>query len=167
MTTTSNDATNELVQEYIKEFEDFVPDGYIRIRQLSMKSSLAAIEVRVIGDNIQDQKKVAEQVAVILKNAEGTNWIRTTYQDDFYGVKVNLNDAKANRLGVTNEMVTQTLAAGLTGYPVSTLYEGNKPIDILLRLDAENRDNIQDIGNVAIPTLLGTKVLLKDIKYFI
>ena len=163
ITTIDNEATNELVQEYIKEFEDYIPDGYMRVRQLSMKSALAPVEVRIVGDNINNQKKVAEQVKTILENTEGTNWVRTTYQDDYYGVKINLNDTKANRVGVTNEMVAQTLGAGLTGYPVSTLYEGDKPIDILLRLNAENRNNIQDIGEISISTLYGTKVPLKEI----
>ena len=112
---------------------------------------------------MNDQKKVAEQVKTILENAEGTNWVRTTYQDDYFGINVNLDDNKANRVGVTNAMVSQTLGAGLSGYPVSTLYEGDKPIDILLRLDVENRNGIDDVGEVSIPTLYGTKIPLKEI----
>jgi len=34
ITTTGKEATQELADEYIKKFEGFVPDGYIRIRQL-------------------------------------------------------------------------------------------------------------------------------------
>ncbi|GIZ07577.1 efflux RND transporter permease subunit [Flavobacterium sp. UMI-01] len=163
VTTTGKEATEELAQKYIKQFEGFIPDGYIRVRQLSMKESPAPVEVRIIGDNLRDQQLVANQVKEILENTQGTNWIRTTYQDDYYGVKVNLNDDKANRLGVTNAMVTQTLGAGLKGYPVSTVYEGDKAIDILLRLDAKNRTNFNDLGALNIATAFGTKVSLKDV----
>ena len=163
VTTIGNDQTEELVKEYVKEFDGFLPDGNIRIRQLSMKSTPAPIEVRIVGENINKQKQVAEQVKVILEDVEGTNWIRTTYQDDYYGVKVNLDDDKASRVGVTSEMVSRTLGAGLSGYPVSTLYEGDKPVEILLRLDTESRDNIHDLGQLNISTQYGVKIPLKDI----
>ncbi|MBD1262216.1 efflux RND transporter permease subunit [Maribacter polysiphoniae] len=163
ITTVGNDETDELAQEYLKKFNGYVTDGYIRVRQLALKESPAPIEVRIVGEDMTDQKKVAEQVKTILENAEGTNWTRTTYQDDYFGIKVNLDDNKANRVGVTNAMVSQTLAAGLSGYPVSTLYEGDKPVAILLRLDVENRNDIGDIGEVSIPTLFGTKIPLKEI----
>lgn len=163
ITTTGNEETDALAQEYLKKFDGYVPDGYVRVRQLALKESPAPIEVRIVGENMKDQKKVAGMVAQILENAEGTNWIRTTYQDDYFGIKVNLDDNKANRVGVTNAMVSQTLGAGLSGYPVSTLYEGDKPVDIVLRLDAENRNDIDDLGKVNIPTVYGTKVPLKEI----
>ena len=163
ITTTGKEATQELADEYVKKFEGFIPDGYIRIRQLAMKETPAPIEVRIVGDDLIKQKQVAEQVKTILENTEGTNWVRSSYQDDYYGVKVNLKDDKANRLGVTNAIISQTLGAGLKGYPVSTLYEGDKAIDILLRFDANNRDNLNDLGALNISTMFGTKVSLREV----
>ncbi|AOW19758.1 efflux RND transporter permease subunit [Urechidicola croceus] len=163
ITTTGKEATQELADEYIKKFEGFIPDGYIRIRQLSLKETPAPVEVRIVGEDLNKQKQVAEQVKTILEDTKGTNWVRTSYQDDYYGVKVNLKDDKANRLGVTNAMVSQTLGAGLKGYPVSTLYEGDKAIDILLRFDAENRENLTDLGALNISTMFGTKVPLREV----
>jgi len=163
ITTTGKEATQELADEYLKKFDGFITDGYIRVRQLSMKESPAPIEVRVIGENLNDQKRVAKQVTDILENTKGTNWIRTTYQDDYYGVKVSLKEDVANRLGVTNSIVTQTLGAGLKGYPVTTLYEGDKPIDILVRLDVKNRSDFSALENIYISTMYGTKIPLKDI----
>ena len=163
ITTTGKEATNELADEYVRKFEGFIPDVYVRTRQLSLKETVAPIEVRIIGEDLNKQKRVAEQVKEILVNTPGTNWIRTSYQDDYFGVKVNLDDDKANRVGVTNSMVTQTLGAGLKGYPVSTLYEGDKAIDILVRYTASNRDNIDDLGALNVSTMFGTKVPLRKV----
>lgn len=163
ITTTGKEATQELADEYLKKFDGFITDGYIRVRQLSLKESPAPIEVRIIGENLNDQKRVARQVADILEKTKGTNWIRTTYQDDYYGVKVSLKEDVANRLGVTNSIVTQTLGAGLKGYPVTTLYEGDKPVDILVRLDVKNRSDFSALENIYISTMYGTKIPLKDV----
>lgn len=163
ITTTGKDETQELADEYLKKFDGFLTDGYIRIRQLSMKESPAPLEVRVIGENMQDQKRIADEVTAIMEKAEGTNWTRSSYQEDYYGVKVTLKEDTAERLGVSSLAVAQTLGAGLKGYPVSTLYEGDKPIDILLRLDAGNRTNFTDLENITISTMYGTKVQLKEV----
>lgn len=163
ITTAGKNETQELADEYLKKFDGFLSDGYIRIRQLSMKESPAPLEVRVIGENMNDQKRIAEEVIAIMEKAEGTNWTRTSYQEDYYGVKVTIKEDTAERLGVSSLAVAQTLGAGLKGYPVSTLYEGDKPIDILLRLDAKNRANFTDLENITISTLYGTKVPLKEV----
>ncbi len=163
ITTTGKEATQELADAYLEKFEGFIPDGYIRIRQLSMKETPAPIEVRIVGEDLSKQKQVAEQVQAILNDTEGTNWVRTSYQDDYYGVNINLKDDKANRLGVTNAMVSQTLGAGLKGFPVSTLYEGDTAVDIVLRYDANNRKNIDDLGALNISTIFGTKVPLREV----
>jgi multidrug efflux pump subunit AcrB len=163
ITTTGKEATQELAEEYLKKFDGFLPDGYVRIRQLAMKLSPAPLEVRITGENINDQKQVAKQVAAVMQNAEGTNWTRTTYQDDYYGVKIELKEDVANRLGVTNSIVTQTLGATLKGYPVATLYEGDKPIDILVRLDPKNRSDFNALENIYISTIYVTKVPLKEV----
>lgn len=163
ITTAGKNETQELADEYLKKFDGFLSDGYIRIRQLSMKESPAPLEVRVIGENMNDQKRIAEEVIAIMEKAEGTNWTRTSYQEDYYGVKVTIKEDTAERLGVSSLAIAQTLGAGLKGYPVSTLYEGDKPIDILLRLDAKNRANFTDLENITISTLYGTKVPLKEV----
>jgi len=163
ITTTGKEATQELAEEYLKKFDGFLPDGYVRVRQLAMKQSPAPLEVRITGENISDQKRIAKQVAAVMQNAEGTNWTRTTYQDDYYAVKIELKEDVANRLGVTNSIVTQTLGATLKGYPVATLYEGDKPIDILLRLDPKNRSDFNALENIYISTIYGTKVPLKEV----
>ncbi|MDQ6530973.1 efflux RND transporter permease subunit [Flavobacterium sp. LHD-85] len=163
ITTAGKEETQQLADEYLIKFDGFLSDGYVRVRQLSMKESPAPLEVRVIGDNLNDQKRVAQQVAAIMENAQGTNWTRTSYQEDYYGVKVVLKEDKAERLGVSSSAVAQTLGAGLKGFPVSTLYEGDKPIDILLRLDSKNRSNFTELENITISTVYGTKVPLKEV----
>ena len=162
VTTTGTQAANDMVKEYLPRLEGFVSDGAVRLRQLSMQEG-SPIAVRIIGDNLSDQKRVAEQVKEILKNAKGTNWVRTDYEDDYVGVRLAIKEDVASRLGITHEAITQTLGAGLKGFAVSQLWEGDEPVDICLRLDASDRDNLKDIENLHLSTLFGTKVLLKEV----
>ncbi len=124
--TTSEEATNEMIREWLIKFENFLPNGYVHIRQLSLKTSAAALEVRITGNELSNLKRVAGQIAEILEKTKGTNWIRSDYQDDYFGIKANIRKGVAERLGVSNEMITTTLGAEIKGYPVSTLWGRRK-----------------------------------------
>lgn len=155
--TVSSEATNELVAKYLPIFDKFLPDGYVRLRQLSMQEG-SPIAVRIVGDNLNDQKKVAAQVKDILQHAAGTNWVRSDYEDDYLGISLKVKEDEAARLGVPNQAITQTMGAGLKGFAVTQLWEGDKPISVYLRLDTANRTNFSDLGNLHI-----NKVLLKQV----
>ncbi|MDQ6481902.1 efflux RND transporter permease subunit [Dyadobacter sp. LHD-138] len=162
VTTTSPDATNEMVKEYLGKFDGLVADGYVRIKQLSMQAG-SPIEIRVIGNDLNDQKRVAEQVTAILEKQEGTNWVRSDYEQDYMGVSLKIKEDVASRLGVSNQAITQTLGAGLKGYSVSTLWEGDKPVDIFLRFDDASRKDFNDLDNLYLSTQYGGKVPLKEV----
>lgn len=162
ITSTSAHATDELVKKYLPLFKGFVPDGYVRLRQLSLQEG-SPVAIRVIGENINDQKRVASQVIAILENAKGANWVRSDYEDDYFGISLKVKEDIATRYGIPNQTITQTLGAGLKGYAVSQLYEGDKPVDIFLRLDAGNRQNFGDLGNLHVSNMFGAKIPLKEV----
>ncbi|MDM1049259.1 efflux RND transporter permease subunit [Sphingobacterium hotanense] len=161
--TESNDATNEMIDEYVQKFNNFLPNGYVRVRQLSKKQQPAPIEIRVIGKDITQQKKVAKEVATILENTKGANWVRTDYQDDYVGLKAVVKEDVALRLGVTKAQIAQALGAKIKGFPISQMWEGNKAIDILLRTDEADRQDLDALGNMYITSSFGAKVPLKQV----
>ncbi|SHN19949.1 efflux RND transporter permease subunit [Chitinophaga sp. CF418] len=162
ITTTSSEATEEMVHEYLQSLKGFLPDGNIKLKQLSFQEG-APIAVRVIGDNISDQKKVAAEVKKILENAKGTNWVRLDCEEDYFGIRLQINEDKANRLGISNQAITQTLGAGLKGYALSTMWEGDKPVDIFLRYDSASRKDAQALENLHVSTRYGDKIPLKEV----
>jgi multidrug efflux pump subunit AcrB len=161
--TTSEEATAEMIGEYLAKFNNFLPNGYVHIRQLSLKTSAAAVEVRITGSEISDQKRVALQVAAILEKTKGANWIHSDYQDDYFGIKAITRQDVATRLGLSNEIITQTLGGEIKGNRVSTLWEGEKPVDILLRLDTNNRSDFNGLRNIYLTTRYNTKIPLKEV----
>ncbi len=162
ITAENDEAVNEIVKEYLPKFKGFVPDGYINLRQISMQEG-SPIAIRIVGEDLNDQKRVAEQIKDILGNAKGTNWVRTDYMDDYFGLALKPKKDVALRLGVPNQAITQTVGAGLKGFTVSQMWEGDKPIDIFLRLDANNRKGFNDVSNLSVSTMFGGKVPLKEV----
>jgi len=162
VTTTSEEASNDMVKEYLRKLDNFLPDGNIKLKQLSFQEG-APIAIRVIGDNESDRKHVALQIKHILDSAKGTNWVRLDNEEDYFGIRLKINEDKANRLGISNQAITQTLGAGLKGYALSTIWEGDKPVDLFLRYDSASRKDADALANLHVSSIYGDKVPLKEV----
>ncbi len=163
--TVSVESANQMIDEFITRFQDFFPNGEILVKQLQQGPPVdAPVEVRVAGDDMVAIKKIGEKVRHILINTPGTNYVRSNFREDYYGVTVHVDQETANRLGFSSQDIAQVLGAGFRGAPVSTLWEGDKPIDILLRLDEKRRNDFQDINNIYVTSpVTGGTIPLRQI----
>lgn len=162
ITTVSSEASDELVKEFLVKFNGYLPDGDIQVKQLSLQEG-APIVVRVFGEDDSDNRRVALQIKSILEHTEGTNYIRLDSDNDYLGLKLKIDEDRAARLGVSNEAITQALGAGLKGYAVSTMWEGDKPVDLFVRYDSISRKDFDALSNLHITSVYGRKVPLKDV----
>ncbi len=163
--TVSNQATQELVDELLIELKDFLPDGHILVKQLQQGPPVdAPIEVRVVGNDLVAIKRIGEQIKQILRDTAGTNFVRTTFREDYYDIGVKVDEDVANRLGFSSQSIAQLLALSFKGAAVSTLWEGDNPIDIFLRFNKESRMDFDDIGNAYVTSpATGAAVPLRQI----
>ncbi|HOY27668.1 MAG TPA: efflux RND transporter permease subunit [Flavobacteriales bacterium] len=162
ITASSSDAVAELVRDYRPKFDGFVPDGYIHLRQLSMQEG-APLAVRVVGEDLVAQRQVAEEVRRIFEENTNTQWVRDDRQGEYLALSVTPKEDVAVRLGVPTQAINRTLGAGLKGFAVTQIWEGDRPIDVFLRLDPESRRDVDALGNLTIPTMFAGKVALKEV----
>jgi len=161
--TSSGEATVELAKEYAHSLQALVPEGSVRVRRLSWKETKAPLEVRVVGDDATALREVGQQVAQIFARTPNTHFVRDDWRNPYLGVDVRVKPDQADRLGVSKQAVAQTLGGSLKGWPVSTLWEGDKPLDIVLRLDEKDRQQLSDVNQVYVTTAYNTKVPLRQV----
>lgn len=162
-TKTAEDAI-ALLGEYEDKYKNYFPNAYVRMKQLDMLSTSAPIEVRISGDNLDSIKTLAQQVKTIMENNEDVIWARTDYLNPRQGVKVEINDEVANRLGITRGTVATSLAAGLSGLPIGTIWEGDYPVNIKLMNEPGQKNSFDDIANQHVTSALsGATVPVRQI----
>jgi multidrug efflux pump subunit AcrB/outer membrane protein TolC len=163
--TVSSTATTQLVDEMLTSLDGFILDGDILIKQLQQGPPVdAPIEVRVVGNDINEIKRIGGQVKQILKNTRGTNFVRTNFREDYYGISIEVDEEVANRIGFSSVDIARMLAVSFKGLRVSTLWEGDNPIDILLRHEAKYREDFDDIANIYITSsVTGARVPLRQV----
>lgn len=145
--TESSEATNEILNKCSKKCSNINPNAYIRWKQLEMRITKAPIEVRISGDSIKTIKQVAAQVSDIMRGIEGAKWVRTDYEEPLQAVRLNLKQDEASRLGYTKQILDYSLLVGTKGFPVSTIWEGDYPVSVNLKVDKKIKTNVDDIMN--------------------
>lgn len=145
-TQTADDAL-AILNEYETKYRNLFPNAYVRMKQLDLLSTTAPIEVRISGDNLDSIKTLAQQVKTVMEKNENVIWARTDYLNPRQGISVKINDETANRLGLTKGVVATSLAAGLSGLPIGTIWEGDYPISIKLMNEVQQKNSFDDIAN--------------------
>ncbi len=153
--TVSNDATLELLDYFSANYVSPNPDARIRWKQIEFSTSKAPVEVRISGDEIPAIKGIADSVSTLLRRTEGVTWVRTDYEDPLHGVRLAVNEDEANRLGFTKAMIAYTIAAGMKGFPLATVWEGDYPVDVVLRQEQSGKGSIKDIDNMYVTSPMG------------
>ncbi|HJT73035.1 MAG TPA: efflux RND transporter permease subunit, partial [Chitinophaga sp.] len=162
--TTSEKTTEEFSEELSHEVNMLSPEGTPQVKLMQQGSTLKApIEVRVIGDDINRLKQIGAQVQQIIQQTPGSAIVRSDFREDYYGIGIQLKD-EANRLGFATSSIAQSVYIGFSGAPVSTMYEGNNPVDIVLQLDEENRRSFDDLLNLYVESpVTGAHIPLRQI----
>jgi len=141
-----------------------VPEGLPHVKLMQQgQPFIAHVEVRISGDDLTRLKLIGSEVQDIIRKTPGSDMIKSDFKEDYYGIRINLKD-EAGRLGFTTTSISQIVYAGFAGFPVSTLYEGENPVEIVLRLDKEQRRNTVDLENIYLQSpVTGASVPLRQI----
>jgi multidrug efflux pump subunit AcrB/outer membrane protein TolC len=146
--TKSVEATSKLIGELRAELAKLAPEALVIVKELQQGAQMEApVEVRISGDDIPELKSLGSQVQAILSSVPFATYVHRDYFNDSCMLDVNINNELANRLGITNSSVSRILKGAFDGWPVSTFWEGDRPVTIMLRLDQESRASFSNIRN--------------------
>src|SRR5258708_11707442 len=109
-------------------------------------------------------KTVGDRVKGILRGVPFATYPRDDYYDDSWYAGVNVRTEEANRLGLTNAGIAGQLAGAFSGAPVTTFWEGDRQVNVLLRLDADRRKSFDDVRNAYITSAMtGQRLPLRSV----
>ncbi|MEI7500882.1 MAG: efflux RND transporter permease subunit [Bacteroidota bacterium] len=139
--TKSDKATREIVNDYMPRYSDNFINAYIKWKILALYPSKSPIEIRISSDSVKDIRLVQEKVNKILAGTPGLAWVRNDWDQPQQNITVNLDRDKANRMGYYKSLVATSVMIGLDGIPLTTIWEDDYPVDVLLTQD-QTSDNL-------------------------
>ncbi|MDN5203698.1 efflux RND transporter permease subunit [Fulvivirgaceae bacterium BMA10] len=126
---------------------------------------ISTIVAEIYGDNLAEQEKIAKQVKEMLGGIEDVVDVDWMVEDDQVEYKFNVDKERAMLMGVSPHEVSETLSSALAGQNVSYLYQENEveSVPIRIRLDEQERTNINDLRKISIRSRSGNMVSLGDL----
>ncbi|HET6421593.1 MAG TPA: efflux RND transporter permease subunit [Geobacteraceae bacterium] len=163
--TKSVEATSKLVGELRAELPKLTPEALVIVKELQQGAQMEApVEVRISGDDIAELKRLGSQVQAILSSVPFSLYVHRDFFNDSCMLDVDINNELANRLGITNSSVSRILKGAFDGWPVSTFWEGDRPVTIMFRLDQQSRSSFSGIRNAYMTSqLTNARVPLRSI----
>lgn len=119
-----------------------------------------AIEATFRSNTVADIDKMIAAVKTKLATLKG---VQNLNIDDVIGddeVFVDIDYAKANRLGINVDQVGRSIRTAVSGKVVSDVTLNNKEVDLVLRLKSDFRKNVEDLKKVIILDPTGNLVTL-------
>ncbi|WP_281616411.1 CusA/CzcA family heavy metal efflux RND transporter [Flammeovirga sp. SubArs3] len=122
-----------------------------------------ALALKIYGNDLFQLEELAEEAKDIMEGVEGIadlNVIKLIGQPE---LRIDLNQERLAMYGVATADAQSVIEMAIGGKAATQLYEEERRFDIRIRYKEEYRSDIQEIGNIKVPTLDGGMVQLREI----
>ncbi len=123
----------------------------------------APVQIDIVGPDLNESYKIAYKLTEFMKSIKGPRDVRIDIGDPRPELQITLQRDKLALNGLNTMMVGTALRNNYYGITPTKYRELGDEYDIFVSLPPEKKNNINDIENLPIKTLLGTTVRLKDI----
>lgn len=123
----------------------------------------SAFQAQIMGDDLQELDKIANELKIILDSIEGTINTDVSFKESPAEYTFELDIAKMELYNLNASLVGGTLRTAISGTTISTVIKENKDIDVVAKFEKNKIPSLESIQNLQILNKLGEPVYIKDI----
>ncbi len=120
----------------------------------------AKIAIKVFGPNLDEIRRVGTDIQKIAQSIPGLETARIEQQAPIPQLRIEIDRERALAYGVTPGALNSQLSALMGGDTVGQLYEGQRTVDLVVRLPESWREQPDRLRDLYIDTLSGQRVPL-------
>ncbi|MGC5819199.1 efflux RND transporter permease subunit [Ralstonia pseudosolanacearum] len=121
------------------------------------------VQFRVMGPDIGGVRKIADQVKAIMQANPNTVGVNDNWNENVKLLRLDIDQDKARALGVTTGSIAQVTQTVMSGAPIAQYRDGDKLLDIVMRPQERERNTLDALQNVQVPTASGRVVPLTQV----
>jgi CzcA family heavy metal efflux pump len=126
-----------------------------------LSGTRANIALKIYGDDLSTLRGLAEQVKTVAEKTEGAVDVAIEQQIDIPEIEIRADRDSVARYGLTTGEVAEAVERAFAGEVVGNLLEGQRTIEVAVRLDDASRANLETVGATLIETPVGNRIPLK------
>ncbi|MEY3981203.1 MAG: hypothetical protein RLZZ281_72, partial [Pseudomonadota bacterium] len=140
------------------------PEARVRVRLLPNGPPVPyPVQFRVVGGDPDRLREAADQVKTVMRADPRMRGVNDNWNEKIPVVRIELDSARAQQFGVSQQSVSQTLAAYFSGVGLGEYRESDRLIPIVMRLPRGERDQIDELSRVLVPSSRGGLVSLDQV----
>ncbi len=147
ISTTSQEATLELLADYQPQWSEAFPEAYVKFKRLDFLEC-TEMEYRFYGENLDSLHTVAERMMERMREMPELEWVHTDYLQPFPLIDVELDPVASAQLGINRMTASMALSATSSDLRVGQLWEGDYELPIIVKDDADM--TYADVENLGI-----------------
>ena len=140
---------------YTQPAEDAVNEA-----ETGLKSSL---DVKLFGDDLATLESKGREVKQVLDSVRGITQVTLVQELGQPSLTVKIDRAKIARYGVNVADVNALIEAAVGGNAATTVAQGERTFDLVVRLEPKYRETPDAIGNIRVSTPDGQQVPLREL----
>lgn len=125
--------------------------------------SAADLAISVVGDDLQMMRQKADSITLIVKQTTGADNVNIEQEGPQDQLAININREQAARFGINVADIQNMIEVAIGGKAISTLYDGTKRYDIVVRFLPEYRSSIDAIKNLQVPSANGALIPMSQL----
>jgi cobalt-zinc-cadmium resistance protein CzcA len=126
----------------------------------SITGSSADLAVILNGQDLGVLRSLADQALVVLRETPGAADTAIEQEAEQPQLRIQVDRKEAARHGVNVADVQEVIELAIGGKPVTTMFEGDRRFDVVVRYIAPARSTLAEIGNIQVPTAEGARIAL-------
>jgi cobalt-zinc-cadmium resistance protein CzcA len=123
------------------------------------------LSVRVYGDDFNELRRIAKNVADVLETVPGTTDVLVDETPPLAQIAIKIDRQAAARYGINVADVTDLIQNGIGGGAVSQVFIGERRYDVTVRFAEATRSSPEAIGNLVLPSSTGALVPLSQLAH--
>ena len=121
------------------------------------------VQFRVMGPDIGGVRKIADQVKAIMIANPNTVGVNDNWNENVKVLRLDIDQDKARALGVSTGSISQVTQTVMSGAPIAQYRDGDKLLDIVMRPQEDERNTLDALQKVQVPTASGRVVPLTQV----
>jgi cobalt-zinc-cadmium resistance protein CzcA len=151
------------VEKQIPNMEiEFTQPIEMRFNEL-ISGTRSDVAVKVFGEDLNVLAQKAQEIKKAITNVEGASDIIIEKTEGLPQMSVHYDRSKIARYGLNISDLNEIIALSFAGKTVGNVFEGEKRFDMVIRLNQNNRHDIDDLKNLYVSTPSGEQIPLQEL----
>jgi CzcA family heavy metal efflux pump len=122
----------------------------------------AQVGIKLYGDDLNVLRRTADEMEKAIRDVDGVTDLMVEQQVEVPQLQIQLKREKLAQYGLSSQYVNELIETAMNGRVVSEVLQGQRTLDLLVRLDDVYREDLQKLRRLSINLPAGGQVPLES-----